>query len=182
MLRRLLLGGGMPDLITVLVTTHADGGYDVQYIYSGRPAIPKEPPPMATLTETRTTVDALIRDRFLGDEHFAQQLRSQHIGVGYTIYPWRSAKMPKELASKIGEFLVIVVDEIADGFIAHVDDLTVTARDLDVLTPRTEKALRLRWPELPDSGLPAMFNWQRRLVATGWISPPPWKGNVAPRA
>ena len=94
MLRR-LLGGGIPDLITVLVSARANGGYDVQFIYSGRPAIPKEPPPMATLTETRTAVDALIRDRYLGDERLAQRLLTEYIGVGYTIYPWPPAKMPR---------------------------------------------------------------------------------------
>ena len=88
--------------------------------------------------------------------------------------------MPKELASRIGEFLVIDVDEVADGFVAHVEDLEVTAGDLDALATKAEQAIRLRWPELQDADLPAMLNWQRRLMASGFVSPPPWKSDATP--
>ena len=178
MLRR-LFGPKLPDLVTVL-TIRQEDGYEVSFVADPGVDVPKAPRPMATLTETRTVVDALLADHYMRSERFATPLLERQVGVGYAIYPWKESKVPKDLARTFGfDFLVIVVDEITEGFVAHAEDVKVTARDLDELVTTLEQRVRRRWPEITEPGVPGMLNWQRKLTSSGFVSPPPWRPHAA---
>jgi hypothetical protein len=92
------------------------------------------------------------------------------MGVGFAIYPWREAKVPKPIAREIGtDLLLFDVEEVGGGFQARHEQtgLAVAAESLDALVPAAAQKVGARWPSLvPD--VPGALNWQRTLSASGF--------------
>ena len=173
MLKRLLGGGGPPQLVTAVVTTEKQGTLGVMYLCSPEDGKLKDSGGYASIEDLVGSVERALT------ECYGAGLPERGIDLQLTWYPF--GENDKRKGRKLGlpqDFMVFEARQMPDGgFVASLQREGPPFADalrLGALPARVHEAAQRAWPALAGTDPPGMIRWGRRLTDVGFVPEDPF--------